>query len=103
MMEAKVLANFVERSRTYQVHTLLSDVAPVRAKGFDHTTQGAYAAAAGVAKALSLSSEQIANAIAISGTAKQELISVTEAGQTKSARVEVFSPNAPSHTDQNPS
>src|SRR5699024_8307284 len=29
----------------YQVHTRLSDVAPVRAKGFDHTTQGAYAAA----------------------------------------------------------
>src|SRR5919106_4324594 len=36
----------------YQVHTRLSDVAPVRAKGFDHTTQGAYAVAAGVAKAL---------------------------------------------------
>jgi 2-methylcitrate dehydratase len=31
----------------YQVHTRLSDVAPVRDKGFDHTTQGAYAAAAG--------------------------------------------------------
>jgi 2-methylcitrate dehydratase len=53
----------------YQVQTRLSDVAPVRAKGFDHTTQGAYAAAAGVAKALNLTRDQIANAIAISGTA----------------------------------
>lgn len=57
----------------YQVQTRLSDVAPVRDKGFDHTTQGAYAAAAGVAKALELSSEQIANAIAISGTANNAL------------------------------
>ena len=31
----------------YQVQCRLSDVAPVRAKGFDHTTQGAYAVAAG--------------------------------------------------------
>ena len=38
----------------YQVQCRLSDVAPVRAKGFDHTTQGAYAVAAGVAKALGL-------------------------------------------------
>ena len=37
----------------YQVQCRLSDVAPVRAKGFDHTTQGAYALASGVAKALS--------------------------------------------------
>jgi 2-methylcitrate dehydratase len=34
----------------YQIQCRLSDVAPVRAKGFDHTTQGAYAVAAGVAK-----------------------------------------------------
>jgi 2-methylcitrate dehydratase len=40
---------------SYQVQTRLSDVAPVRDKGFDHTTQGVYAAAAGVAKALGLS------------------------------------------------
>jgi 2-methylcitrate dehydratase len=53
----------------YQVHTRLSDVAPVRDRGFDHTVQGAYAAAAGVAKALALSPGRIANAIAISGTA----------------------------------
>jgi 2-methylcitrate dehydratase len=57
----------------YQVQTRLSDVAPVRDKGFDHTTQGAYAAAAGVAKALALSPDQIANAIAISGTANNAL------------------------------
>jgi 2-methylcitrate dehydratase len=57
----------------YQVQTRLSDVAPVRDKGFDHTTQGAYAAAAGVAKALGLPAEQIANAIAISGTANNAL------------------------------
>ncbi len=57
----------------YQVQTRLSDVAPVRDKGFDHTVQGAYAAAAGVAKALSLPRQQIANAIAISGTANNAL------------------------------
>lgn len=53
----------------YQVHCRLSDVAPVRAKGFDHTTQGAYAVAAGVAKALGLDPARTANALTISGTA----------------------------------
>jgi 2-methylcitrate dehydratase len=57
----------------YQVQIRLSDEAPVRDKGFDHTTQGAYAAAAGVAKALALPPEQIANAVAISGTANNAL------------------------------
>ncbi len=57
----------------YQVHTRLSDVAPVRHKGFDHTTQGAYAVAAGVAKALDLDGERTAHAIAISGTANNAL------------------------------
>ena len=38
----------------YQVQCRLSDEAPVRAKGFDHTTQGAYAVAAGVSRALGL-------------------------------------------------
>lgn len=56
-----------------QVHTRLSDEAPVRAKGFDHTTQGAYAAAAGAAKALRLSVDEIANAIAIAGTCNNAL------------------------------
>ena len=53
----------------YQVQCRLSDVAPVRKKGFDHTTQMAYGAAAGVAKALGLDKRRTANAIAISGTA----------------------------------
>jgi 2-methylcitrate dehydratase len=53
----------------YQVQCRLSDVAPVRAKGFDHTTQGAYAVAAGVSRALRLGETQTAHAIAISGTA----------------------------------
>lgn len=53
----------------YQVQCRLSDVAPVRAKGFDHTTQGSYAVAAGVSKALGLDAIRTANAIAICGTA----------------------------------
>jgi 2-methylcitrate dehydratase len=57
----------------YQVQIRLSDVAPVRAKGFDHTVQGAYAVAAGVARALGMAAEQTANAIAISGTANNAL------------------------------
>lgn len=57
----------------YQVHARLSDVAPVRAKGFDHTTQGAYAAAAGASTAFGLTREQIAHAIAMAGTANNAL------------------------------
>lgn len=57
----------------YQVQCRLSDVAPVRAKGFDHTVQGAYAVAAGVSKALGLDQKKTANAIAISGTAYNAL------------------------------
>ncbi|MGO2038398.1 MAG: MmgE/PrpD family protein, partial [Brevibacterium sp.] len=38
----------------YQIHARLSDVAPVRDLGFDHTTQGAFAAGAASAKALGL-------------------------------------------------
>ncbi len=57
----------------YQVQCRLSDVAPVRAKGFDHTVQGAYAVAAGVARALALDAEKAANAIAISGTCNNAL------------------------------
>lgn len=54
---------------SYQVQCRLSDEAPVRAKGFDHTTQGVYGAAAGVARALGLDAERTANAVAIAGTA----------------------------------
>jgi 2-methylcitrate dehydratase len=57
----------------YQVQCRLSDEAPVRAKGFDHTTQGAYASAAGAAKALCLPESETANAIAIAGTALNAL------------------------------
>jgi 2-methylcitrate dehydratase len=53
----------------YQVQCRLSDEAPVRAKGFDHTTQGSYGVAAGVSKILGLSQQQTANAIALCGTA----------------------------------
>lgn len=64
----------------YQVQCRLSEVAPVRGKGFDHATQGAYAAAAGVARALGLDSRQTAHAVAISGTAFNAL-RVTRTGR----------------------
>ncbi len=57
----------------YQVQCRLSEVAPVRAKGFDHTTQGAYAVAAGVSRALGLDEQRTAHAIAISATAYNAL------------------------------
>jgi 2-methylcitrate dehydratase len=64
----------------YQVQNRLSDVAPVRAKGFDHTTQGAYAVAAGVSRALGLDERHTANAIAIAGTSLNAL-RVTRTGE----------------------
>lgn len=64
----------------YQVQNRLSDVAPVRAKGFDHTTQGAYAVAAGVARALGLDERRTANAIAIAGSSLNAL-RVTRTGE----------------------
>lgn len=57
----------------YQVQCRLSEEAPVRSKGFDHTTQGAYAVAAGVSRAMGLDQDQTANAIAIAGTAFNSL------------------------------
>lgn len=57
----------------YQVHCRLSDVAPVRDRGFDHATQGVIATAAGVAHALELDVDRAANAIAIAGTAYNAL------------------------------
>lgn len=63
----------------YQVQGRLCDVAPVRAKGFDHTVQGAYAVAAGVSRALGLDAEKTANAIAISG-ATNNALRVTRTG-----------------------
>jgi 2-methylcitrate dehydratase len=64
----------------YQVQCRLSDLAPVRDKGFDHTTQGSYAAAAGAAKALGLGEAETANAVAIAGTALNAL-RVTRTGE----------------------
>lgn len=64
----------------YQVQCRLSDVAPVRAAGFDHTVQGSYAVAAGISRALRLDAARAANAIAISGTALNAL-RVTRTGR----------------------
>ena len=64
----------------YQVQCRLSDLAPVRAKGFDHTVQGAYAIAAGVARALDLDADRTAHAIAIAGTSLNAL-RVTRTGE----------------------
>jgi len=64
----------------YQVQCRLSEAAPVRSRGFDHVTQGAYAAAAGVSKALKLDARQTAHAIAISGAAFNAL-RVTRTGK----------------------
>jgi 2-methylcitrate dehydratase len=64
----------------YQIQCRLSEAAPVRNRGFDHVTQGAYSVAGSVAKALQLDRSQIANAIAISGTAYNAL-RVTRTGR----------------------
>jgi 2-methylcitrate dehydratase len=52
----------------YQVQCRLSEEAPVRAKGFDHTTLGSYALAAGISRALRLDEPRTAHAIAICGS-----------------------------------
>jgi 2-methylcitrate dehydratase len=57
----------------YQVQCRLSDVAPVRARGFDHTTHGSFSVACGVSKALGLDCERTANAIAIAGSSYNAL------------------------------
>lgn len=57
----------------YQVQCRLSDEAPVRSRGFDHTTQGACAVAAGVARALGLDVDRTANAMAIAVTTSPAL------------------------------
>ncbi len=64
----------------YQVHCRLSEEAPVRHKGFDHTTQGAYACGAGVAKALGLDQERTAHAVALAATPNNAL-RVTRTGR----------------------
>jgi 2-methylcitrate dehydratase len=57
----------------YQVQCRLSDVAPVRDRGFDHTTQSAYAVAGGVSRALELDPVRTVHAVAISGTSVNAL------------------------------
>jgi 2-methylcitrate dehydratase len=64
----------------YQVQCRLSELAPVRAKGFDHTVQGAYASAAGTARALALDAQRTAHAIALAGTSLNAL-RVTRTGE----------------------
>jgi len=64
----------------YQVQCRLSEVAPLRDRGFDHVTQGAYAVAAGVSKALGLDVDKTANALAISG-ASLNALRVTRTGK----------------------
>lgn len=64
----------------YQVQCRLSEVAPVRARGFDHVVQMAYGAAAGAARGLNLDPVATANAIAIAGTAFNAL-RVTRTGR----------------------
>lgn len=76
----------------YQVQIRLSQAAPVRARGFDHSTQGAYAAAAGVARVIGLDAERAANAIAIAGTAFNAL-RVTRTGALSNWKGLAF-PNA---------
>ncbi|MGA3059081.1 MAG: MmgE/PrpD family protein [Candidatus Bathyarchaeia archaeon] len=70
----------VSLSLAYQVQCRLSEVAPVRDRGFDHVTQGAYAVAAGVSKALGLNAVKTANALAISG-ASLNALRVTRTGK----------------------
>jgi len=64
----------------YEVQCRLSEIAPVRSKGFDHVTQGAYSVAAGASSALRLDASRTANAIGISGTALNAL-RVTRTGR----------------------
>jgi 2-methylcitrate dehydratase len=64
----------------YQVQCRLSEEAPVRDAGFDHVTQGAYAVAAGCARALGFDAIRTAHAISIAGTAFNAL-RVTRTGQ----------------------
>ena len=64
----------------YQVQCRLSEIAPVRARGFDHTVLGMLGMAAGASAAGGLDAEAAANAIAITGTAFNAL-RVTRTGR----------------------
>lgn len=58
----------------YQVFCRMLWEAPVQERGFDHTVQLAYGVAAGTSRALGLSREQAANALAIVGASAQGLV-----------------------------
>ena len=58
----------------YQVFCRLVEQAPVQQAGFDHTVQLAYGIAASASKALGLSLEQTAHALAIAGASAQGLV-----------------------------
>jgi 2-methylcitrate dehydratase len=58
----------------YAVEIKLLDCIPVEEKGFDHTVHLAYSMAAGISRALNLDETKTANALAISGTAFQGLV-----------------------------
>jgi 2-methylcitrate dehydratase len=58
----------------YQVFCRLVWEAPVQELGFDHTVQLAYGVAAGTSKALGLTLEQTAHALAIAGASAQGLV-----------------------------
>jgi 2-methylcitrate dehydratase len=64
----------------YQIQCRLSEVSPVRDRGFDHVTLGAYSVAGSVARVLGLDRERVANAIAISG-ASYNALRVTRTGR----------------------
>lgn len=65
---------------SYTIQSQLSELAPVRDKGFDHTVHLAYAASAAISNLLNLSEDKIANAIAISGCSNNAL-RVTRTGR----------------------
>jgi 2-methylcitrate dehydratase len=79
-VDASGMEFLVSLAVAYQVQCRLSEVAPVRDRGFDHVTQGAYAVAAGVSKALGLDAVKTANALAISGASLNSL-RVTRTGK----------------------
>jgi 2-methylcitrate dehydratase len=58
----------------YQVFCRLIEEAPVQEAGFDHTVQLAYGVAAGAARALGLTVEQTAHALALAGASAQGLV-----------------------------
>ncbi|MEK6710621.1 MAG: MmgE/PrpD family protein [Nitrospinota bacterium] len=64
----------------YQVQCRLADAARAEARGFDQGTHGAYASAAGAARALGLDAKRTAHAVSIAGASNNPLF-VTRTGQ----------------------